>query len=174
LSHSISIITSMAFTQIQEAAKWLEKANADLEPDLLTAETARGLLAEYARAEKLVAFGVAALARRVDDVGVVARATGTSVGRAKKTAETGAALTDAPEVADALATGEISLDQAGEIAVAEQARPGSAEELLAVAHSEAFHVLRDKARKIRLEAEQTGVSGSARRRPARRAVTATT
>jgi hypothetical protein len=89
LSHSISIITSMAFTQIQEAAKWLEKANADLEPDLLTAETARGLLAEYARAEKLVAFGVAALARRVDDVDVVARATGTSVGRAKKTAETG-------------------------------------------------------------------------------------
>jgi hypothetical protein len=46
------------------------------------------------------------------------------------------------------------LDQAGEIAVAEQARPGSAEELLAVAHSEAFHVLRDTARKIRLEAEQ--------------------
>ena len=44
----------------------------------------------------------------------------------------------------------MSLDQAGEIAKAEQARPGAAEDLLAVAQSEAFHVLRDKARKVRL------------------------
>jgi hypothetical protein len=139
---------------LEVAVTALEKANINLEPELLTADTARRLLERYARAEKLASFGKAVLAGRINDATEVARATGTSIGKAKQTGETGAALTDAPEVADALATGEISLDQAGEIAVAEQARPGSAEELLAVAHSEAFHVLREKARKIRLEAEQ--------------------
>ncbi len=46
------------------------------------------------------------------------------------------------------------MDQASEIARAEQARPGSSTELLAVADKEPFHVLRDKARKTVLEAEQ--------------------
>jgi hypothetical protein len=144
----------MAVTQIQEAVGWLEKANANLEPDLLTAEAARELLAEYARAENLVSYGRARLAARIDNASEVARVTGTSMGRAKQTAETGAALAEAPEVG-ALARGDVSLDQAGEIARAEQARPGAAEELLSVARSEAFHVLRDKARKVRLEAEQS-------------------
>jgi hypothetical protein len=119
----------------------------------LTAEAARELLAEYARAENLVSYGRARLAARIDNASEVARVTGTSMGRAKQTAETGAALAEAPEVG-ALARGDVSLDQAGEIARAEQARPGAAEELLSVARSEAFHVLRDKARKVRLEAEQ--------------------
>jgi hypothetical protein len=96
----------------------------------------------------------AVLARRIDDAGAVALATGTSMGRAKKTVETGAALRAAPEVGDALAGGEISLDQAGEIAKAEQLKPGSASGLLEVAKKESFHVLRDEARRIRLNAEQ--------------------
>jgi hypothetical protein len=146
--------SGMAVTQIQEAVAWLEKANANLEPDLLTAEAARELLAEYARAENLVSYGRARLAARIDNASEVARATGTSIGKAKQTAETGAALADAPEVGNALARGDVSLDQAGEIAKAEQVSPGAAEELLSVAQSEAFHVLRDKARKVRLEAEQ--------------------
>jgi hypothetical protein len=158
----------MAVTQIQEAVGWLEKANANLEPDLLTAEAARELLAEYARAKKLASFGEAVLARRVDDPSELARVTGTSMGKAKQTAETGAALANAPEVGDALARGEVSLDQAGEIAKAEQARPGVAEELLKVATDEAFQVLRDKARKVRLEAEQSRGLGD-RQREARSA-----
>ena len=48
----------MASSILNEAAELLEKANANLEPELLTADTARELLAEYARAEKLAAFGV--------------------------------------------------------------------------------------------------------------------
>jgi hypothetical protein len=76
------------------------------------------------------------------------------MGVAKKTLETGAALKDAPEVGSALAAGDISLDQAGEIAKAEQARPGSAGELLAMAQTESFHALKDQARRIKLEAEQ--------------------
>jgi hypothetical protein len=154
LSHPLAILPGMAFTQIQEAVGWLEKANANLEPELLSAEAARELLAEYARAENLVSYGRARLAARIDNASEVARTTGISIGKAKQAAETGAALADAPEVGDALASGEISLDQAGEIAKAEQASPGAAEELLSVAHREAFHVLRERARRVRLEAEQ--------------------
>src|SRR5918996_3490615 len=116
----------MATTQIHDVVEGLEKANANLEADLLPVESARELLDEYAKAKKLASYGEAVLARRIDDAAVVARAAGTSMGRARKTLETGAALKDAPEVGSALATGEISLDQAGEIAKAEQAKPGSA------------------------------------------------
>jgi hypothetical protein len=144
----------MAASTITDAIELLEKANADLEPELLTTQSARRLLDEYSRAEKLASYGKAVLARRVDDVAGVARATGTSMGRAKQTVETGAALKEAPEVSDALARGDVSFDQAGEIAKAELARPGSATELLSVARDESFHVLRDKVRKVCLEAEQ--------------------
>src|ERR671918_2923781 len=144
----------MATTQIHDVVEGLEKANANLEPELLTTDSARRLLDEYARAEKLISFGKAVLAQRVDDAALVARATGTSMGQAKKTLETGAALKDAPEVGDALARGEVSLDQAGEIAKAEQASPGSAADLLKVAKKESFNVLRDEARRVKLEAEQ--------------------
>jgi len=132
----------------------LEKANANLEPELLPARAAQALLEAYARAERLAAFGVAALARTLADASEVARATGTSVGKAKETVATGEVLGLSPELGDALRHGEISLDQATEIAAAERSAPGSARELLTVARGEAFHVLRDKARKVKLEAEQ--------------------
>jgi hypothetical protein len=144
----------MTASTITDAIELLEKANANLEPELLTTQSARRLLDEYSRAEKLASYGKAVLARRVDDVAMVARATGTSMGRAKQTVETGAALKEAPETGDALARGDVSFDQAGEIAKAELARPGSAAELLSVARDESFHVLRDKVRKVCLEAEQ--------------------
>jgi hypothetical protein len=144
----------MATTQIHDVVEGLEKANANLDADLLPVDSARELLDEYARAEKLVSYGKAELARRIDDAATVARAAGTSMGKAKQTLETGAALKDAPEVSDALATGDISLDQASEIARAEQAKPGSAGELLKVAKEESFHALRDKSRRVTLEAEQ--------------------
>src|SRR5918996_2834706 len=116
----------MATTSVIEAVEVLEKSNANLDPDLLSTESARRLMDEYARAEKLAAYGRTVMATRIDDAAAVARAAGTSMGQAKKTLETGAALKDAPEVGAALATGEISLDQASEITKAEQASPGSA------------------------------------------------
>jgi 5-methylcytosine-specific restriction endonuclease McrA len=79
-------------------------------------------------------------------------------------------LKDAPEVGSAFASGEISLDQASEIARAEQARPGSAGDLLKVAKEESFHVLRGEARRVKLEAEQHRGLGD-RQREARSART---
>ncbi|MGH2734906.1 MAG: hypothetical protein ACRDKZ_04950 [Actinomycetota bacterium] len=144
----------MKFDLIGEVVTLLEKANADLEPDLLSADSARELLAAYARAEKLVAYGKSALARRLDDASELARVSGTSVGKAKATVEAAKALSEADQVRDAFKSGELSLDQAAEIARAEQARPGSAPELLGVAERESFQVLRERSRKVVLEAEQ--------------------
>ncbi|MGH2820442.1 MAG: HNH endonuclease signature motif containing protein [Actinomycetota bacterium] len=151
---------------LDEATALLEKANANLEPELLSAEAARELLAAYARAEKLASYGRARLAGRIDDATEVARVTGTSVGRARDAIDTGKSLGEADEVAGALRIGDLSLDQASEIAGAERACPGAGAELVEVARDEAFHVLRDRARRIRLEAEQHRDLG-ARQRAAR-------
>jgi hypothetical protein len=144
----------MKVAYVDEAIAMLEKANADLEPELLAAPDARNLLETYARAERLAAFGVAALARKLDDASEVARTTGTSIGKAKATVATGKVLGASHELSAAMEQGEVSLDQAAEIATAEEVAPGSATELLRVAEKESFHVLKDKARKTKLEAEQ--------------------
>jgi 5-methylcytosine-specific restriction endonuclease McrA len=143
----------MEATHVADAITSLEKANAGLDVDLVPADTVRDLLAAYARAEKLAAYGRTALARKLDAT-EVARATGTSVGKAKATVETAKALCESDNVSDAFRAGDISLDQASEIAKAEEAVPGVASQLLEVADKESFSVLREKARKAKLEAEQ--------------------
>ena len=73
----------MDVTSVDEAIELLEKANADLEPELLSVPEAKERLKAYVRAQRLAAFGVAALSRKLDDVAELARVTGTSLGRAK-------------------------------------------------------------------------------------------
>jgi 5-methylcytosine-specific restriction endonuclease McrA len=155
---------------VDEAVELLEKANADLQPELLSAEAAKELIAAYARAEKLAAFGVAALARKLDDSSKLAEVTGTSIGKAKGVVATGKAMGASQDLTSALQHGEISLDQAVEIASAEESAPGAARGLLAVAQEQPFHVLKEKARTTRLEAEQHR-DLAAKQRSARRAST---
>ena len=143
----------MEVSVVDEAIELLEKANSGLEPQLLTAEAARELQAACARAERLAAYGVAALAQKLDDATALAQATGTSLGKAKSVVTTGRALAGS-ELKTAFERAEISLDQAAEIASAEEAAPGSAVRLITIAKSQPFHSLRDKARKTKLEAEQ--------------------
>jgi len=158
----------MRKSYVAEAITFAEKSNADLQPELMTAEDRRALLAEYTRLKKLAAYGETVLAPTLDDPGELAKVTGTSVGRAKATIETAKALRDADEVADAFAEGDISLDQAGEIARAEKAKPGSATELLETAETQSFQVLKERSRKVVLEAEQRRGLGE-RQREARTA-----
>ena len=139
---------------IEQAIELLEKANADLEPELLAAPAARKLLAAYARAERLAAFGVATLTRKVSDCEQVAAVTGTSMGKAKAVVATGKVLRKSDALSTALQSGTISLDQATEIASAEQSSPGAAAGLVRVARKESFYVLKEKARKVKLEAER--------------------
>ena len=141
---------------MSEVITWLEKANVDLEPELLSVSQAREELDAYAKAQRLVAFGVAALARKIDEASSVAKVTGTSVGKAKETIATGKVLGSSGELTQAMQHGEVSLDQAAEIAKAEEAAPGAATDLLTVAREQSFHVLREKARKTKLEAERHG------------------
>jgi hypothetical protein len=121
--------------------------SADLEPELLTGPQARRRLAPYAKAEKLVAFGVTTMSRRVNDAATVAKATGTSMGKAKGVVATGKVLASSGELTSALRHGRISLDQAAVIASAEESAPGAAADLVRVAKEQNFHVLRDKARR---------------------------
>jgi hypothetical protein len=139
---------------IEDAIASLEKANAGLAPELLSADAARSLLVLYSRAEKLAAFGKTAVAQKVDDAVELARVTGTSVGKARATVETANALRDCDVVSTAFGGGDISFEQAAEIARAEKAKPGSGSDLLSIAKSESFHVLRDEARKVVLEADR--------------------
>jgi hypothetical protein len=142
------------FDELAQAEELVEKANADLEPELLTRDAADDLLRHYARLEKLVSFGKTVLAAKLDDATELARVTGTSVPKARDTVETAKALRDAGDIRVAFQGGEVSLDQVSEIAKAEQARPGAGSELLEVATHALFHVLRERARKVVLEAEQ--------------------
>jgi len=144
----------MEVAPVEEATELLEKANADLRPELLSGPEARALLGAYVRAQRLAAFGVAALAGVVESPSDLARATGTSVGKARDIVATSKVLEDCGELTDALRRGEVSLDQATEIAGAERSAPGAARNLLAVAREEAFHVLKERARTVRLEAER--------------------
>ena len=159
---------SQAPTLLDQAIELLEKANAELEPELLDSAGARVVLDRYARARRLADYGVAAAARKVADAAVVSRATGTPMGHAKATIDLGTNLKAAPELGAALASGSVSAEQAIHIASAEASVPGVAEELVDLANSEPFHVFKDRARKLKLEAEQhNGLS--ARQRAARTA-----
>ncbi|MEA2499177.1 MAG: hypothetical protein QOH26_1582 [Actinomycetota bacterium] len=111
---------------------------------------------------------MAALARKVDDAAHLARVTGTSIGKAKEVVVTGHVLGTSDDLSDALRRGGISLDQAAEIAKAEESAPGAAKELLSVAQDQPYHVLKERARKTKLEAEQHRDLG-ARQRAARSA-----
>lgn len=139
---------------MDEAIELLEKANTNLQPELLSVPEARTLLDAYVRAQRLAAFGVATLAARLDDASELARATGTSLGKAKDAVATGKVLADSAELSNALRHGDLSMDQATEIAEAERCAPGAARNLISVARDQGFHVLRDEARKVVLETEQ--------------------
>jgi HNH endonuclease len=154
VSHPLAIITYMKTTGLDEVIEVLEKINADLEPDLLSVPQAKTRLREYTRARRLIDYGITMLARRVDDVPDVARITGTSVGRARDTVATGTAASGSGELGAAMQEGALSLEQATEIAKAEASAPGAAGGLIDVARSESFHVLKERALKTKLEAEQ--------------------
>ncbi|MGH9197535.1 MAG: HNH endonuclease, partial [Acidimicrobiia bacterium] len=93
-------------------------------------------------------------ARKVRDEAEIAKMTGTSIAKAKETVATGQVLASSDDLSMAMQTGEISFDQAAEIAKAEGSAPGTAKELIEVAKKESFQVLRDRSGKARLDAEQ--------------------
>jgi hypothetical protein len=139
---------------LREAVELAEKANASLQPELMTASDAQHVLRLYARLEKLGAFGKVALARKLDNAEQMARVAGISLGKARETVSTAKTLGRAEHLNEAFKHGEISFDQAAEIARAEESAPGASRKLLGTARTKPFHVLKDEARALKLEAEQ--------------------
>jgi hypothetical protein len=82
----------------------------------------------------------------------MARAAGTSTGRARRELDTIAALGECPTTADAVASGELSLEQAGEITATVAQVPGSEGDLLDHARNHSLRGLKERARRLRLDA----------------------
>jgi hypothetical protein len=81
--------------------------------------------------------------------------------------ETGRRMAEEPRLGGAARRGEVSLDQAEVIAHTTGVAPGSIDDLLSVARSESFHVLKSKARTVRLEAEDQTTLGQRQHRARR-------
>jgi hypothetical protein len=72
-----------------QAVELMQRSNGEPSPEAMTSHDARELLATYTKVQRLAAFGIAALTRKINDAEDVAGITGTSVGQAKSTIETG-------------------------------------------------------------------------------------
>ena len=81
----------------------------------------------------------------------MARTSGTSVGVAKATVETGKRLEQLPATASAVKSGALSLAQAAAVAEAASADPASESELLEAAGTESLKRLQDKSRRVVLD-----------------------
>lgn len=140
--------------EVKELRQRIDKFIAGLEPELVEASLGRSLMEEFVGIGRCADFVVAALAPKAQDAAALARTTGTSVGQAKATIEMSHNLKAAPELGEALKSGAVSIEQASEIAKAEASAPGVVDELVKVAKEQPFIVLKETARRIKLEAEQ--------------------
>src|SRR5205823_7809736 len=104
----------------------------------------------------------------VDPVDWLARHAGSSAAAAERALNTATRVADLPATKAALGSGELSIDQADEIARTEDDCPGSEGEMLAIAKRESLKGLRDKARDKRLNA--IGANDLARRQRDARSV----
>src|SRR5712691_973899 len=149
--------------RLQDVEAVLREIVAGLEPEVLTADAAVGLVDTFVTLEKLVAAGKALAARRVADSNLwrgagersaahwLARRAGSSVGAAMATLETAQRLGELPGVDAALRAGELSAVQANEIASAAGADRGAEAELLGAAR-DGVAGLKDKCRRVKAAA----------------------
>ena len=134
------------------------------DPDELSGADCARVVEVLARVNKACAAVMVRCASRATSCGVragagsasgaewLARTSGTTTGQARAALDTMASLESCPATREQLAAGELSLDQAGEIARTEAAVPGSETELLARARSVPLRQLKERARKRRARA----------------------
>jgi hypothetical protein len=130
---------------------------------ILTGDECAALVAALARVERACAAArVEAAARAVacgshakDGPGSpadwLARTSGSPSGQARAELDTLVLAESRPATREAMRRGDISLTAAYEIVRTDEVAPGSEQELLAVAQRERLHVLKDRARRRRLE-----------------------
>jgi hypothetical protein len=142
----------------------LVRALRAFEPGEFSGEQCAQLVTSLARAEKtLAAARMRAAARAAegnehrkegfaDASEWIARHTGDTVRSAREALNTMKRLELCPATRDAVRSGEVSLQQAGEIVLTEEAVPGSESELLALAKQSSLSKVRERARHRRAAA----------------------
>jgi len=150
-------------TEVLEAAKLLcagtEELARDRRVDALSAQAAEALFDVVIRNERAnTALKLRLAARFAENHGAkaaddLAKKTGTSKGKAKRTVETAKKLRDQPEVEDALRNGELSEDQAELIADAVDANPSAAGGLLKKAKDHPIDDLRQECGRAKAAAD---------------------
>jgi hypothetical protein len=137
---------------------------ADLDPGTFSGSDAARLTQLFARGEKLCAAGMAMAARRASACSASDRAgasspeewlasiSGTDLRSAQATLSTAEQMTTAPELGDACRKGELSAEQAAEIADATKADPSSAGRLIHQAKNRTLKGLREDCRAVRNQA----------------------
>jgi hypothetical protein len=148
---------------IARAAQALHAELQCFEAAFLTGDECAALVASLARVERACAAArVEAAARAVacgshakegpgSPADWLARWSSSPSGRARAELDTIALAESRPATREALRRGDISLTAAYEIVRTDDVAPGSEQELLAVAQRERLHVLKDRARRRRLE-----------------------
>src|SRR5258706_9961212 len=143
-------------------ARSLRAALREFDPALHHGDDCLALVEELAKTEKACAAARVLAASRVADCGAhrkagyhdpadwLARSSGSTAGQAERELTTAKRVEGLPDTRAALAGGELSLDQAEEIAKTEKQCPGSEREMLDTARRESLRTLRDKGRDKRL------------------------
>jgi hypothetical protein len=125
----------------------------------MSAQGAESLFTDVLAAERsIVALKLELAARFAENHGAkaaedLARKTGTSKGKAKKTLDTAKKLEDQPEVTDAVRNGELSEDQASLIADAADVNPSAAGDLVKRAKNGSINDLRQECSRAKAAAD---------------------
>ncbi|MGH2747830.1 MAG: hypothetical protein ACRDKB_07895 [Actinomycetota bacterium] len=156
------------FARVDRAIAALKDAVANLDPEVLEAQTSLRLVEKFAEAERLAAAGKALAAKRVAQSGAwkksgartpahwMAHKTGTSVGQALGVLETAQRLPDLPKTDRAVRSGRLSEAQAREIASAAAASPSAEGELLEIAKKEGMATLKERCARVKAAAASDG------------------
>ena len=164
MQHVESTFESAKESEVEHLVAALCDRLAVLDPGAYDGQRAAALAERLARAENTCAVTKVRLAARASECGVhrdrgyvdshdwVAAMSGTTAGAARDALQTVARLDECPETADAVAAGQVSMAQAGEIVRAEHEAPGSEHELVEVAKTKSLGAVRERARTRRLEA----------------------
>jgi Domain of unknown function (DUF222) len=151
-----------------------------LDPDAMSASTARELWAVLDRSERFCAAGKTLLARRLaqthrpEQAGArfaaedLARRSGTSTGAARDSLDTSARLPEQPGVQGALRRGEVSVAQAAVISAAVAANSAEEHRLVELARRVSVPELREECARVRAAADPDPEATNRRLHQARR------
>ncbi len=151
-----------------------------LDPAMIHAHQVPDAFDVLVHMQKLVSGALVRMTARYEDVGdwkrngsrsaedAIARKTGTTVGRARRSLQTSKNLAETPGIDNALRRGALSPDQADAVASGAAASPADEDELLRTAEKESLQTLKERAATARDRADKDREATRRRRHAARR------